>query len=167
MSLSTCHSRDVPLDISLLPCLSQGTILGMSLSKCHSQQVNLNMSVSTCHSWHVTLNMPLLTCHSWHLYIIYLAILEDFEISLLPDLEEFLILKILTKCFKVPIVGTLNLCLETPDLIEKVWAQSDHPVQRKRPKCAKILELVKTAIFNGFWAFSRLTLIRLSSNLFH
>ena len=68
---------------------------------------------------------------------------------------------------KVAYVGTLNLCLKMPDLMKKVLAQSDHPVQRKRPKCAKILENVKTAIFNGFWAFSRLTLIRLSSKLFH
>ena len=60
----------------------------------------------------------------------------------------------ISKCFEVPLVGTLNLCLETPDSMKKVGAQSDHPVQRKRPKCSKILAisnyLSKQQIFNGF-----------------
>ena len=61
--------------------------------------------------------------------------------------------KIYWHCFKVPLVGTLNLCLEMTDLMEKVWAQLDHPVLRKRPKCAKILKIVKTANFQWFWGF--------------
>ena len=62
----------------------------------------------------------------------------------------------ISKCSKVCLVGTLNLCLEMPDSMKKVWAQSDHPVQRKRPKCAKILvistHLLKRQICNfGKW----------------
>ena len=53
----------------------------------------------------------------------------------------------------MPLVGTINLCLEMPNSIEKVWAQSDHPVWKKRPKCAKILEIVKTANFLCFFFF--------------
>ena len=51
------------------------------------------------------------------------------------------------------LVGVLNLCFEMPDLMEKVLAQSDHPVRRKRPKCAKILVIVKTANFQWFLGF--------------
>ena len=46
------------------------------------------------------------------------------------------------KGFKVSLVGTLNLCLEMADLMEKVWAQSDHPVV-----------IVKTANFLWFLGF--------------
>ena len=67
----------------------------------------------------------------------------------------------------MPFVGTLNFCLKMPDLMEKVWAQSFHPVQRKRPKCAKILEIVKTANFLWFFGFFLITLIQLSSKLFY
>ena len=31
-------------------------------------------------------------------------------------------------------VGTLNLCLKTPGIMQKESAPSDQPVQRKRPK---------------------------------
>ena len=47
----------------------------------------------------------------------------------------------ISKCSKVCLVGTLNLCLEMPDAMKKVWAQLDHPGRRKRPKCAKILAI--------------------------
>jgi len=50
-------------------------------------------------------------------------------------------------------VGTLNLCLETPDLMENVLSQLDHPARRNRPKCAKILIIVKTANFQWFLCF--------------
>ena len=39
-----------------------------------------------------------------------------------------------SKCSKAPGVGTLNLCLEVPDTVEKELAKSDHPMVRKRPK---------------------------------
>jgi hypothetical protein len=32
-------------------------------------------------------------------------------------------------------VGSLNLCLKTPDSIQKESAQSDHPALGKCPKC--------------------------------
>ena len=41
-------------------------------------------------------------------------------------------------------VGTLNLCLETPGTMQKESAQSDHPVQRKLPKCSEILGYFET-----------------------
>ena len=34
-------------------------------------------------------------------------------------------------------MGTLNLCLETPGTIQKKLGQSDHPIERKRPKHSK------------------------------
>ena len=39
--------------------------------------------------------------------------------------------------FKVPFVGTLNLCLRIPDTKQKTRVQSDHPELRKRPKTAE------------------------------
>ena len=38
------------------------------------------------------------------------------------------------RCSKVPLVGTLNLCLEMPDSMKKVSARSDQCKPRKRPK---------------------------------
>ena len=35
-------------------------------------------------------------------------------------------------------MGSLNLCLEMPDSLQKESAQSDYPALRKRPKGAKI-----------------------------
>ena len=39
----------------------------------------------------------------------------------------------------MPHVGSLNLCLKTPDSMQKELAQSNHPAQRKRPKRAELL----------------------------
>ena len=36
--------------------------------------------------------------------------------------------------FKVPFVGTLNLCLKMPNTEQKTKTQSDHPGLRKRQK---------------------------------
>ena len=41
------------------------------------------------------------------------------------------------KCFKVPLVGTLNLCLEMPDSMKKVCTQSNKCELRK---ISKIIE---------------------------
>ena len=40
--------------------------------------------------------------------------------------------------FKVPFVGTLNLCLKMPDTEQKTRTQSDQYGLRKRPKNAEI-----------------------------
>ena len=52
-------------------------------------------------------------------------------------------------------MGTLNLCLETPELMQKESAQSDHPAWRKLPKCDPILLIwVNNKIFqylDTFW----------------
>ena len=39
--------------------------------------------------------------------------------------------------FKIGLVGTLNLCLEQPDTMQKKSVKTDHTVQRKRPKHAR------------------------------
>ena len=44
------------------------------------------------------------------------------------------------KFSKVPFVGTLNLCLETPDTMQKTKSWSDHHVMRKCPKTAEIIQ---------------------------
>jgi hypothetical protein len=44
-----------------------------------------------------------------------------------------------SKFSELYVVGTLNLCPETPGTMEKESAQSDHPAQRKRPTCGPIL----------------------------
>ena len=54
------------------------------------------------------------------------------------------------KIFKVCLVGTLNLCLKEPEKMQKTRNQSDHPIQRKRPKTGKILPNSNFAIF---WQF--------------
>ena len=82
MPLLTCHSRNVTLHSSSLSTYKSWHVtLKMSLLIYPSLHVILNMSLSTCHSWLVTLNMSLSTCHSLYVIIIYLAILQDFEIS--------------------------------------------------------------------------------------
>ena len=42
-----------------------------------------------------------------------------------------------SKFSQLYVVGTLNLCLETPGTMQKKLGQSDHPVARKRPKHSK------------------------------
>ena len=83
MSLSTCNSQPISLHMSLLICHSQlqNVTLIMSLLTYHSLHVTLNMLLLTCPSRHVTINMSLLTCHSQNVFIIYIEILRDFEIS--------------------------------------------------------------------------------------
>ena len=56
------------------------------------------------------------------------------------------------KCFKVPLVGTLNLCLEMPDSMKKVWAQSDQCEPRNHWKFAV---LTISNIFAHFGRFLR------------
>ena len=51
------------------------------------------------------------------------------------------------KCSKVPLVGTLNLCLKMPDSIKKVWAQSDQYDPRKNPKTIENLLFWQFPIF--------------------
>jgi hypothetical protein len=43
------------------------------------------------------------------------------------------------KLSELYVVGTPNLCPETPGTMRKESAQSDHPAQRKRLKCGPIL----------------------------
>jgi hypothetical protein len=45
----------------------------------------------------------------------------------------------ISKFLKYYVVGTLNLCQEMPEPMEKESVQSDHCAGRKRSKCAKIL----------------------------
>ena len=45
----------------------------------------------------------------------------------------------ISKLPKYYVVGTLNLCQEMPEPMQKESAQSDHPTRRKRPKCGRIL----------------------------
>ena len=42
-----------------------------------------------------------------------------------------------SKVLKVPLVGTLNLCLKMPQKMQKTRNESDHPRLRKRPKTVK------------------------------
>ena len=66
----------------------------------------------------------------------------------------------------MPHVGSLNLCLKTPDSIQKESAQSDHPIQGKRPKRAEILGYfyVGPNLLNPttFWKFSQGRVVGLS-----
>ena len=77
----------------------------------------------------------------------------------------------ISKCSKVCLVGTLNLCLEMPDSMKKVWAQSDQCEPRKSPKTIENLlfwlVIRNYQYFGTFWTFSPPRMIRLSSNLFH
>ena len=45
----------------------------------------------------------------------------------------------ISKLPKYYVVGTLNLCQEMPEPMQKESAQSDHPTPRNRPKCGWIL----------------------------
>ena len=51
------------------------------------------------------------------------------------------------ECFKVPHVGTLSLCLEMPNSMKKVWAQSDQCEPRKSPKTIENLLFWQFPIF--------------------
>ena len=53
--------------------------------------------------------------------------------------------------FKVPFVGTLNLCLKMPDTEQKTRTQSDQHGLRKRPKTAEICKKSKIGIFHQFF----------------
>ena len=59
----------------------------------------------------------------------------------------------------MPHVGSLNLCLKKPESLKKELAQSDHPAQRKRPKCAELLRYFaggpKLQNPTTFWTFSQ------------
>ena len=52
--------------------------------------------------------------------------------------------------FKVPFVGTLNLCLKMPDTEQKTRIQSKYPGLRRRPKSGKKLTFWFIASFNHF-----------------
>ena len=45
----------------------------------------------------------------------------------------------ISKLPKYYVDGTLNLCREMPELMQKESAEPDHPARRKRSKCAEIL----------------------------
>ena len=52
---------------------------------------------------------------------------------------------------KIPLVGSLSLCLKTPDSTQKKLTQSDHPTRRKRPNVWKfwvICRCPKSTKFN-------------------
>ena len=53
-----------------------------------------------------------------------------------------------SKLLEYYVVGTLNLCQEMPEPMQKESAQSDHHTQRKCPKCGQILVI---------WANSKIT----------
>ena len=53
--------------------------------------------------------------------------------------------------FKVPFVGTLNLCLKMPDTEQKTRTQSNQHGLRKRPKTAEICKKSKICIFHQFF----------------
>ena len=61
---------------------------------------------------------------------------------------------------------SLNLCLKTPDSMQKESAQSNHPTWRKRPKCAQILRYYdvgpKQQNRTTFWTFSSGRVVGLS-----
>ena len=58
--------------------------------------------------------------------------------------------------FKVPFVGTLNLCLKMPDTEQKTRNQSDHQELRKRQKTAEICRVSKIDVFHHFFDIFRL-----------
>ena len=53
--------------------------------------------------------------------------------------------------FKVPFVGTINLCLKMPDTENKTRNQSDHQELRKHPKTAEICRVSKIGVFHQFF----------------
>ena len=64
------------------------------------------------------------------------------------------------------LVGTLNLCLEYPDTMQKKLAQSDTVALRKCPKHAQKLLFYKSSkmrsYFGKFLAFSQRHIVRFS-----
>ena len=52
--------------------------------------------------------------------------------------------------FKVPFVGTLNLCLKMPDTEQKTRTQSDHPGLRKRQKTDEKYQFLISCKFQQF-----------------
>ena len=62
------------------------------------------------------------------------------------------------KLSEMYVVGTLNLCPETPGTVQKGSDQFDNPVQRKRPKHAELLGYfdigLKQLNRTTFWTFS-------------
>ena len=52
--------------------------------------------------------------------------------------------------FKIPFVGTINLCLKMPDELQKTRNLSDHSELRKRPIPAKHLPKSNIAVFRQF-----------------
>ena len=76
-----------------------------------------------------------------------------------------------SKFSQLYVVGTLNLYLKTPGTMQKESDQSDHPVMRKRPKCAVLLEYfdvgLKEQNRTTFWTFSLGRVIGLSWFLLH
>ena len=52
--------------------------------------------------------------------------------------------------FKVPFVGTLNLCLRMPDTEQKTRVRSDHPGLRYGPKTAEKPPICISANFKQF-----------------
>ena len=67
--------------------------------------------------------------------------------------------------FKVPFVGTLNLCLQIPDTEQMTRTQFNHLGLRKRQKTGKNTNFWFCANFSSFWTFSRPMWIELSSGL--
>ena len=70
---------------------------------------------------------------------------------------------------KIPIVGSLNLCLKMPGPLQKELAQSDNTGKIKHSKCGQIL-LVQANVkiyqyFGTFWTFSRSRVVGLSQFL--
>ena len=60
-------------------------------------------------------------------------------------------------------VGGLNLCLKTPNSMQKESTQPDHPALRKCPKCGRILQFCANAeISQYFRTFSPFSFIRAS-----
>ena len=112
MSLLTCHTWLLTRNMTLTTCKSWHVTLIMSLLTFHSLNVTLNISLSTCHSRPDTLNMSLLTfgylhvtldmgisflCQSWEFEISNFFVTDSLTDSLLWDLEELSLLKILVE----------------------------------------------------------------------
>ena len=68
------------------------------------------------------------------------ALEKSFSLILVCDIAEpFIGQNIFV--FKIPFVGTLNLCLKMPDTEQKTRVQSVNPELRKRPKTAEKLPI--------------------------
>ena len=71
----------------------------------------------------------------------------------------------ISKLSKYYVVGTLNLCQEMPEPMQKESAQSDHCAGRKHSKCVEILEFgicPNQQNPTTFWTFSPGRVIGLS-----